>query len=555
MDSLIFRRELRRFFILFGLLAVLDFSPPIQAATRSKKVPVVPKWGRLDQSFKSSVKYTNALQQATLQVSFISPDGRTNQVEGFWDGGKTWRVRFCPDVAGRWAYRTSCSDSANKGLHDHFGEFLCTSVTGPTRFNQHGPVRLAHDRRHFEHADGTSFFWLADTVWAGPRVCQPKDWEYYAGTRGLQQFTVAQWAVAPGMDSKKQSAWTGNPSAIAINPEFFQRLDARIDMLGRAGILSAIAPLMEMESQTNSPLPEPQAALLLRYARARWGADPVAWMLAFDSDSQAKKIGRWKRIGVMAFPADDSGAPVVLYPGETPLLLNEFRDQAWVDAFAYPAVTDLTEDALKLAVAGPFANEWRQAPAHAIISVAPRENSLGSQSGKRFTAEEIRRALYWGELMTVPAGVTYGAQGVSEWDTTIEPSSDKSKNSRLPLWRKSLFLPGAKQLARFATLFQGIDFWRLRPEPNFVASQPGAEAPGRFIAAAGTEARDLTLVYVPEDRTLEISLDALPGSPAVNWFNPREGQVTPAVAVVGAHSCQLPTPDPGDWVLLMKAGR
>src|SRR6266404_7700864 len=141
MDCFIFRRELP-FLIFLGLVTLLGSSPPAGAATRSKRAPVVPKWGRLDQSFKSSVRYANAIQQATLRVTFISPDGRTNQVEGFWDGGKTWRVRFCPDVAGRWTFRTSCSDSANQGLHDRSCEFVCTSITGPTRFNQHGPLRV-----------------------------------------------------------------------------------------------------------------------------------------------------------------------------------------------------------------------------------------------------------------------------------------------------------------------------------------------------------------------------------------------------------------------------
>ena len=31
--------------------------------------------------------------------------------------------------------------------------------------------------------------------------------------------------------------------------------------------------------------------------------------------------------------------------------------------------------------------------------------------------------------------------------------------------------------------------------------------------------------------------------------------VHPAVAVVGGRSCQFPTPDPGDWLLQMKAGK
>ena len=61
---------------------------------------VVPKWGRFEQSFKSGVLYSNALQDATLTVLFTSPLGETNLVYGFWDGDKNWRVRFSPKPAG-----------------------------------------------------------------------------------------------------------------------------------------------------------------------------------------------------------------------------------------------------------------------------------------------------------------------------------------------------------------------------------------------------------------------------------------------------------------------
>ena len=60
----------------------------------------------------------------------MSPLGETNEVDGFWDGGRTWRVRFSPDQPGRWKFRTPCSDKTNDGLHNEFGEFICTAATG-----------------------------------------------------------------------------------------------------------------------------------------------------------------------------------------------------------------------------------------------------------------------------------------------------------------------------------------------------------------------------------------------------------------------------------------
>jgi hypothetical protein len=63
------------------------------------------------------------------------------------------------------------------------------------------------------------------------------------------------------------------------------------------------------------------------------------------------------------------------------------------------------------------------------------------------------------------------------------------------------------------------------------------------------------VVYVPEDRTVEIKLDLMPPSPNVTWFNPRTGEKSPAVAVVTANTCQFPTPAEGDWILFMKTDR
>jgi hypothetical protein len=532
------------------LVMALAFSPLLASvAAESKKMPLVAKWGRFEQSFKSSASYSNALQKARLAVVFTSPAGETNSVEGFWDGGKTWKVRFSPDQPGRWTFKTTCSDANNTGLHNQSGEFTCTAASGKSLFEQHGHVRVARDRRHFEHADGTPFLWLADTVWNGARASTPADWETYARTRAGQKFNVAQWIVAPGMDFKKESAFTGKET-IAINPEFFQRLDAKIETINRAGLLSAIVPLGATSDA--DALPEDQAALLLRYVIARWQGDDIAWIVQCEGDSVAKNINRWRRLGQKVF-GNQAHAPVIFFPGQNDWLFDEFRKEAWVDAFGYQNL-DLGDVALKYLFAGPASAEWKNEPAHPVICLAPpAENSAGPQASQRVSADEIRRSLWWALLNEPTAGVTYAAEGVMNWDTAADTTAAGA--DALPAWHKSLFLQGAKQMAHVEKFFGGLEFWRLRPAPKFIAMQPGGLQPKRFIAAAGTDEKDISLVYVPEDRTLEIFMTALPPSPSVTWFNPRTGENSPAVAVVSEPKCQFPTPDPGDWVLVMKAGK
>ncbi|HWH69277.1 MAG TPA: DUF4038 domain-containing protein, partial [Candidatus Sulfotelmatobacter sp.] len=367
-----------------------------------------------------------------------------------------------------------------------------------------------------------------------------------------QKFTVAQWSVSPGADLSRESALTGFSDRIGVNPRFFQRLDAKLERLSRAGILSAIAPLNELEiSATDQPLPDDQAVLLVRYAVARWGAEPVVWLLAFEGDSQAKQVGRWKRIGQAAF-GQGSHAPVLLYPGETPWLLDEFRDQRWVDIFGFQSVTDVTDDALLWTFAGPFPKEWARQPARPLIPFTPYENGLGAQSKKRFSANDVRHAAYWSLLLAPPAGLSYGGQGVVNWDATTEPKTNKAPGARLPLWHKALFMPAAKQMGILASFMNSLPYWRLRPEPKAVATQPGEQAPRRHIVVASTETKDLALVYVPEDRSLDLVPEALPHPPTVTWFNPRTGQTESAVAVVNERASQFPTPGAGDWVLVMR---
>src|SRR5262245_50953980 len=108
----------------------------------------VPLWDRFEQTFISARPYTSPLQDAVLGVTFTAPSGRTRTVDGFWDGGTTWHVRFAPDEPGEWAYITSCSDSANAGLHNQAGGFTCAASGGATRFDRHGPIRVADGRRY-----------------------------------------------------------------------------------------------------------------------------------------------------------------------------------------------------------------------------------------------------------------------------------------------------------------------------------------------------------------------------------------------------------------------
>ncbi len=286
---------------------------------------------------------------------------------------------------------------------------------------------------------------------------------------------------------------------------------------------------------------------------ARWGAEPVAWLLPFDTAARTNNSARWKRVGQAVF-GDAPHAPVVMFAGQNATLLDDLRDQNWIDVFAFQPIKELTDDALKSAFSGPWANEWQKQPSRPIIPFMPLENSVAASTGKHLAADDVRHAAYWSLLMTTPAGIAYGAAGVSDWDTTTESPPRPGKPAPLPMWQKSLFLPGAKQMVHLKNWMDSCEFWRLQPDSRIVATQPGGQTPRLLIAAAASVEKDLLACYIPEGRSLDILVSAMPDSPATAWLNPRDGQRKQAIAVVGDSSCQFPTPGPDDWLLLIRNG-
>jgi len=163
--------------------------------------------------------------------------------------------------------------------------------------------------------------------------------------------------------------------------------------------------------------------------------------------------------------------------------------------------------------------------------------------------------MYWTLLDNPTAGVSYGGHGIWGWDNGSHPPTDHEASGTPLPWQKALTMPGAEQVKYLVDFFTSIDFSKLRPTPVFVVNQPGASNASHYVAAARTDNKELMVVYIPEDRTIEIKLDALPPSPNISWFSPRTGEKTPAVAVVTANTCQFPTPAEGDWILLMTSNK
>jgi hypothetical protein len=167
-------------------IAVWLAAPLLQAGTFTTEANRM-----VEVSFESARTNADPFNDVILDAVFTEPGGRTLRVPAFWAGGATWRVRYASPLTGTHRFRTECSDAANPGLHGVTGEVEVKPYTGATPLFRNGPVRVAADRRHFAHADGTPFFWLGDTWWMGltKRLHWPEDFQQLTADRRDKGFT------------------------------------------------------------------------------------------------------------------------------------------------------------------------------------------------------------------------------------------------------------------------------------------------------------------------------------------------------------------------------
>jgi len=212
------------------------------ASTIEAQENKVALWAKLELDFTSEKSYENPLYEVDeFYALFTSPTGRKLRINGFWDGGTDWKIRFAPDERGSWSYTTFCSEE-DAGLQQQSGTFSCQANDSPLPLYQHGAVVHPRGSYHLAHHDGTPFFWTACTAWNGALKSTDEEWDEYLQHRvdhhyNTIQFVTTQWRGCD-QNSLGQVAFEGS-GRITINPEFFQHMDQKVDRINEYGLLAA----------------------------------------------------------------------------------------------------------------------------------------------------------------------------------------------------------------------------------------------------------------------------------------------------------------------------
>lgn len=383
--------------------------------------------------------------------------------------------------------------------------------------------------------------------------------------RVAKGFTVIQIVAGlypdlPPFDPRgfNEAGYPWEPDYVCINPSYFDAADRRIEMLAKAGLVPCIVaawgyhlPLMGIERMKQ----------YWRYVIARWSCYPVIWCLAGEAtmpyylseqrkeDAAFQKTG-WTEIGRYVREIDAHHNPTTVHPSAGG------RD-------------DLDEySVVDIQMFGTGHGDWARVPYHMntitreIVRTPPMpliNAEVCYEGHMQVSWQNVQRFMFWTSILNGVTGYTYGAAGIWQMNTRLQPHGPSPKGhiyENTP-WDEAAQYPGARQLGLGKQLLARYAWWLLRPMPDSV--EPRWHADDYMLPHAAGIADELRLVYIP-GRVYEWS-GPLVKDLATNaryhafYFDPILGNAVDLglIAAGAEQSWQAPSvPLAQDWVLVLE---
>lgn len=371
--------------------------------------PDVPRWDVFETTLHGP-ETGNPFTDVELSATFVQGH-RTVEVDGFYDGGGSYKIRFMPDTEGGWTYTTHSSAPQLDGTA---GKFTC--VAAPP--DAHGPV-VVRNIHHFAYADGTAYFpfgttcyaWVhqseelqrqtLDTLRSAPfnkiRMCIfPKSYQYNHNEPALYPFE---------RDGNGKSDFT------KLNPAYFAHIEGRVGELRAMGIEADLILFHPYDRWGYSSMPAEADDRYLKYVLARMSAyRNIWWSMANEWDlMRAKSVADFDRL----FHIVERHDPVAH--------LRSVHYSHTMYDYSHPWVTHASLQTDNFDAAAGWLKAWIKP---VVFDEVKYEGNLNSRWGN-LSGEEMARRFWLGII----AGcyVTHG-------ETYLDPSAAMDESTTPVIW-------------------------------------------------------------------------------------------------------------------------
>ena len=521
--------------------------------------------GIVEVAFTAAHRYADPYNDVDLDVVFTADGGASMSVPAFWAGDHTWKVRFSPPTPGEYSFKSVCSRLMDDGLHGREGTVSVTAYCGTNALRNRGRLRVASSRAHFEHADGTPFFWLGDTWWMGlsTRLDWPHGFQYLAADRVAKGFNVVQIIAGPYPDmdawdvrGRNEAGYPFEKEFDRINPAYYDLADLKIAHLVSRGLMPCI---VGMWGYYLEEIGVDRVKRFWRNLIARYAAYPVTWCicgectmtyyLATDRERlRAFQKQGWTEVMRCVRETDPYHNLITVHP--TRFGRTQVEDPTLMDfEMLQTGHGDLesvqhTEEMVAMSV-----------PKDPKMPVVVGEVNYESILGRAW--QNVQRLCFYKAVLNGTAGHTYGANGIwqlNEPGKPYGPSPHGRSWGNMP-WNEAMHLPGSTQAGHLRRFIERFEWWRLESHPEWLTPQPGKPEPYSIVCVGIPGA--LRIVYVPMMWDTPKVTAMEPGvSYKAYYYDPRSGDDVDLGSVTpdGEGVWQPPfAPEVSDWLLVLKA--
>ncbi len=161
----------------YSVFAIVLFGAALASrfAAAGDPGPTSHVWDVQEITFQAAEDYANPYAEVLMWVDLVGPDF-AKRVYGFWDGGRSYKVRVVATAPGEWRWTSGSNQTTDLGLVGKQGTFTARAWSEDEKRanpNRRGLLRSTANGRALQYADGTPFFllgdtWLAASTWRLP---------------------------------------------------------------------------------------------------------------------------------------------------------------------------------------------------------------------------------------------------------------------------------------------------------------------------------------------------------------------------------------------------
>ncbi len=518
----------------------------------------VEQWMTYEITLTAEAVYENSYVAVEVWGQFVNEDGASLNRPAYWNGGKTWKIRFTPPDSGKtWSWKSYSSNPKDGGLNDKTGLIKSITNSGSDTFLKKGLLKMSPGYRNVMHHSGEPFLVIGDTPWAIPFRATTEQVEIYAKDRQLKGFNTAlMMTVQPDMNAEgpnKRNTEQGFKRAFddlsdghinEINVDYFKYYDKIVNILLRHEIVPVFQPIfhgygwkgLDVLGRTVHPQ---EYVRYCKYLLARYGSNPAFWLLGGDHNGKdpgilesGEMLEEWdayaQPTGIHYNPCDDYLASWAGGDKSHCFHYNKaFQEATWLD-FQW-AQTGHDNEHLYHKVNRMYNN----LPTKAVANGEPTYE--GMNDGKNGLAwwqgEEAWMQLMHGGTM----GVVYGAATLWQWKINPLEKGWPAWTDQATSWKEALQMQGSAYVGIVGKILKGLDISDIEKRWDLANGKP-------LLA----KEQKLYISYL--NKGGEIEIQNVPDSLNYHWINPKNGEIKQMGKV---SSEKFKAPDENPWVLII----